>query len=58
MAVLSVLPLHVITSANVGKYRKVSNIRSNLVGNKIVDHSDVVGASPVGAAPTTSSFST
>ena len=29
-----------------------------LVGNKIVDHSDVVGASPVGAAPTTSSFST
>ena len=29
-----------------------------LVGNKIVDHSDVVGALPVGAAPTTSSFST
>ena len=28
------------------------------MGNKIVDHSDVVGASPVGAAPTTSSFST
>ena len=38
-------------------YRKVSNIRRTL-GNKIVDHSDVVGASPVGAAPTTSSFST
>ena len=37
---------------------KVSNIRRTLVGNKIVDHSDVVGASPVGAAPTTSSFST
>ena len=35
-------------------YRKVSNIRRILVGNKIVDHSDVVGASPVGAAPTTS----
>ena len=35
-------------------YRQVSNIRHNLVGNKIVDHSDVVGASPVGAA----SFST
>ena len=32
-------------------YRKVSNIRRTLVGNKIVDHSDVVGA-------TTSSFST
>ena len=40
------------------KYRQVSNIRHTLVGNKIVDHSDVVGASPVGAAPTTSSFST
>ena len=39
-------------------YRKTSNIRCTLVGNKIVDHSDVVGASPVGAAPTTSSFST
>ena len=31
---------------------------STWVGNEIVDHSDVVGASPVGAAPTTSSFST
>ena len=40
------------------KYRKVSNIRRTLVGNKIVAHSDVVGALPVGAAPTTSSFST
>ena len=39
-------------------YGKVSNIRRTLVGNEIVDHSDVVGASPVGAAPTTSSFST
>ena len=39
-------------------YRKISNIRRTLVGYKIVDHSDVVGASPVGAAPTTSSFST
>ena len=36
-------------------YRQVSNIRRTLVGNKIVDHSDVVG---VGAAPTISSFST
>ena len=40
------------------KYRKTSNIRRTFVGNKIVDHSDVVGASPVGAAPTSSSFST
>ena len=39
-------------------YRQVSNIRHTSEGNKIVDHSDVVGASPVGAAPTTSSFST
>ena len=39
-------------------YRKTSNISRTLVNNKIVDHSDVVGASPVGAAPTTSSFST
>ena len=39
-------------------YRKTSNIKCTLVGNKIVDHSDVVGASPVGAAPTTSSFLT
>ena len=39
-------------------YRKTSNISRTPVGNKIVDHSDVVGASPVGAAPTTSSFLT
>ena len=38
-------------------HHKISNISHTLVGNKIVDHSDVVGASPVGAAPTTSSFS-
>ena len=34
-------------------YRKVSNIRRTFVGDEIVDYSDVVGASPVGAAPTT-----
>ena len=39
-------------------YRKTSNISHTFVGNKIVDNSDVVGASPAGAAPTTSSFST
>ena len=39
-------------------YPKTSNISRTLVGNEIVDHSDVVGASPVGAAPTSSSFST
>ena len=30
-------------------YRKVSNIRGTLVDNKIVDHSDVVGAAPTSA---------
>ena len=39
-------------------YSQTSNISHTLIGNKLVDHSDVVGASPVGAAPTTSSFST
>ena len=40
------------------QYHKTSNISRTLVGSKIVDNSDVVGASPIGAAPTTSSFST
>ena len=39
-------------------YSQTSNKRCTLVAKKIVDHSDVVVASPVGAAPTTSSFST
>ena len=39
-------------------YSQFSNISRTLVGNQIVDHSDVDGASPVGAAPTTSSLST
>ena len=39
-------------------YRQVSNIRRTWVGNEVVDHSDVVGVSPVGAALTTPSFST
>ena len=30
------------------EYRKTSNISRTLVGNTIVDNSDVVGASPVG----------
>ena len=38
-------------------YHQISNISCTLVGNKIADHSDVLGASPVGATPTTSSFS-
>ena len=39
-------------------YHQTSNISCTLVGDKIVDHSDVVGASPVVAAPTTYSFAT
>ena len=46
----------------VDKYRQVPNISRTSAGNKFVDqfvdHSDVVGASPVGAAPTASSIST
>ena len=38
--------------------RNSINISHTLAGNKIVDHSDVVGASSVGAAPTISSFLT
>ena len=41
---------------DINTYSQTSNIRTTLVSNKIVEHSDVVGASPVGAAPTTSSF--
>ena len=37
---------------------QASNIICTLVNNKIVDHSDVVGAVPTGAAPATSSFLT
>ena len=39
-------------------YRLTAIISHTLTGNKIVDHSDVVGAAPSGAAPATSSFST
>ena len=42
----------------ISDYRKTSNISHTLVGNEIVDNSDEVGASPVGVAQTTSSFST
>ena len=47
--VCTVLTYHTVKSLNISR---------TLKGNKIVDHSDVVGAAPVGAAPTTSSFST
>ena len=35
------------------EYRQTSNISHILVGNKSVDHSDVVWATPTGDAPTT-----
>ena len=38
-------------------YRRISNIKRTFECNEIVYHSDVVEAAPVGAAPTTSSFS-
>ena len=53
----ALLDLHDLITIGI-MYRKTSNISRTLAGNKIVDNSDVVGASPVGAAPTTSSFST
>ena len=37
-------------------YHQITNISCTLVENTVVDQSDVVGASPVDAAPTTSSF--
>ena len=41
-----------------GIYCQIFNIRCTTAGSKFIDHSDVVRASPVGAAITTSSFST
>ena len=38
-------------------YREDSNIKCNLIGNKMIYHSDDVGETPGGAAPTASSFS-
>ena len=39
-------------------YRQISNTRRTLEGNIVVDDPDVIGASHVGAAPTSSSYST
>ena len=49
--------MYTIHSQRVDSYCQTSNVSHTLRGNKTVDQSDVVGASPVGAAPTTSSFS-
>ena len=53
---LSQTDMHTWTDGKRASRRKVgktSKIRRTLVGNRIIDHSDVVGV-----APTTSSFST
>ena len=55
MVMLCTFPYPIVSSIT---YRKTSDINHTLVGNKVVDNSDVVGALPVGAAPTISSFST
>ena len=50
--------LRVLNVASKCNHHKPCNIRRILIDNRIVDHSGVVGASPVGVAPTTSSFAT
>ena len=50
LEISSVQPLNInvpFTQHITGIYRQISNISCTLVGNKIVDHSDVVGASTV-----------
>ena len=49
----AVLSIQMCMSPVTFDYCQTSNIRCTLVGNKLVDHSDVVGAMLVGAAPTT-----
>ena len=50
-------PGHPSVKYSQSEYRPTLDINRTLVCNKIIDHSHVVGASPVGAAPTTSSLS-
>ena len=47
-----------ICETSLFKYRQTSYTSRTLVGNNIVDHPDVFGGSPIGAATITSSFST
>ena len=37
---------------DLGYKKKTFDVSHSLVGNEFADHSDVVGASPLGAAPT------
>ena len=47
---------HETFKLTLASYRQISNIGRTSVENTIIDHSAVVGASPVGAAPTTFSL--
>ena len=51
-------PFRYSQSYNKAAYYPTFDMSPTLVGNIIVDHWDVVGASHVGAAPATYSFST
>ena len=51
----SIQDTYLISQWHAFNYRQTSNISRTLVDNKIVDHSGVVGALPVGVAPATSS---
>ena len=45
-------------NSNISNVPPNSNISCTFTGNKLVYHSHVFGATPIGAAPTSSSFST
>ena len=51
-------PLNSAVYLNIYEVPSTSDMNRAIVGSKIVDVSDVVGASSVGAAQTISSFST
>ena len=53
-----IAPVPIKQYEDYGYYHQTSNISHTLVGNKIVDDSDVVGALSIGAAPSTLSFPT
>ena len=56
MLIIELLLCRIVFFFKQSNYCQTSNISGTLAGNKSFDQSDVVGAAPVGAAPTTSSF--